>query len=380
MTNNCDFLIIGGGVSGAAAGYELVKSGKVILLEAEDALGYHSTGRSAALFTRNYGPALVRAISSASFDFLSNPPAGFADHPLMSPRGGMSVALPGDEAKLDKVLALGTAENPILELPVEQALQQAPVLRPEQTARAVIEPGVLDMDVDAIHRGFLKGLRAGGGVVVTGARVSAMEPTPAGWNVTAGGETYHARIIVNAAGAWADQVGAMAGAKSIGLVPKRRTAILVDPPAGIDVTHMPAVDFAGGETYMKPSSGKLMASPGDQTPVEPQDIQPDDMDVAVLADWLERHTRLTIRRIDHSWAGLRSFVADEMPVAGLDPEVENFFWLAGQGGFGIMMSATLGRVAAGLLSKGEIPSDLTAKGITAEALSPRRCRSSDTAR
>lgn len=374
MRNNCDFLIIGAGVSGAAAGYELVKSGKVVMLEAEDAPGYHSTGRSAALFTRNYGPALVRAISSASFDFLSNPPAGFADHPLLTPRGGMSVALHGDEARLDQVLALGTQEHPILELSVEDALERAPLLRRDQIARAVIEPGVLDMDVDAIHRGFLKGMKEGGGKVVTSAQVTELTPTASGWQVKAGGETYQAKTVINAAGAWANQIGLLAGAKSIGLVPKRRTAILIDPPAGMDISKMPAVDFAGGETYIKPSSGKLMASPGDQTPVEPQDIQPDEMDIAVLADWLERHTQLTIRRIDHSWAGLRSFVADEMPVAGFDPALENFFWLAGQGGFGIMMSATLGRITANLINQGNIPNDLTARGISAEALAPQRCQ------
>lgn len=374
MTNNCDFLIIGAGVSGAAAGYELVKFGKVVVLEAEDAPGYHSTGRSAALFTRNYGPSLVRAISTASFGFLSNPPAGFAEHPLLTPRGGMSVALHGDEDRLDAVLALGTAENPIIELSVQDALERAPLLRRDLVARAVIEPGVLDMDVDAIHRGFLKGLKEAGGRVVTGARVTELKPTASGWQVKASGETYQARTVINAAGAWANEIGLLAGAKSIGLVPKRRTAILIDPPAGMDISKMPAVDFAGGETYIKPSSGKLMASPGDQTPVEPQDIQPDEMDIAVLADWLERHTLLTIRRIDHSWAGLRSFVADEMPVAGFDPSLENFFWLAGQGGFGIMMSATLGRISAGLINQGNIPSDLIAQGITAEALAPQRCQ------
>ncbi len=374
MSNACDFLVIGAGISGTAAGYELARLGSVIILEAEDTPGYHSTGRSAALFTRNYGPALVRAISTASYDFLTNPPAGFADHPLMTPRGGMSVALHGDEDKLDHVLSLGNKENPIFEIGLDEAMQRMPLLRRDLVGRAVFEPGVLDMDVDAIHRGFQKGFKAQGGRIVTNARVTAMVQTAQGWDVQAGGEIYHAGMVVNAAGAWADEIGKLAGAKAIGLVPKRRTAILVDPPAGIDVNDIAMVDFVGSEIYMKPSSGKVMASPGDQTPVEPQDIQPDDMDVAILADWLDNHTALTIRRISHSWAGLRSFVTDELPVAGFDKTAPRFFWLAGQGGFGIMMSATLGRITAGLIDRGEIPADLAASGIAADALAPERCQ------
>jgi D-arginine dehydrogenase len=374
MSNACDFLVIGAGISGAAAGYELAQLGSVIILEAEETPGYHSTGRSAALFTRNYGPALVRAISTASYDFLSNPPAGFAEHALMTPRGGMSVALHGDEDKIDHVLALGNPENPIVEISLDEAMERMPLLRRDLVGRAVFEAGVLDMDVDAIHRGFQKGFKARGGRIITNARVTAMRHTAQGWDVQAGGEIYHAAVVVNAAGAWADEIGKMAGAKSIGLVPKRRTAILVDAPAGIDVNNIAMVDFVGSEIYMKPSSGKVMASPGDQTPVEPQDIQPDDMDVAVLADWLENHTALTIRRISHSWAGLRSFVADELPVAGFDRSVPRFFWLAGQGGFGIMMSATLARITAGLIAQGEIPTDLVDRNITAAALAPERCQ------
>ncbi|MET1025966.1 MAG: FAD-binding oxidoreductase [Dongiaceae bacterium] len=373
MSRSCDFLIIGGGISGTAAGYELAPLGKVIVLEREDVPGYHATGRSAALFTRNYGPALVRAVSAASFDFLSQPPAGFAEHPLMSPRGGMSVAFRDHEDKLDKILALGSTEHPIAEIGLDEALQRVPLLRRDLVTRAVFEPGVLDMDVDAIHRGFIKGLKARGGDLVTRAPVIKLTRQGDGWEIRAGDETYHAATLINAAGAWADEIGRLAGAAPIGLVPKRRTAILVDPPAGIDVAQMPMVDFAGGEIYMKPSSGKIMASPGDETPAEPHDIQPDDMDVAVLADWLENHTNLTIRRISHSWAGLRSFVADKQPVAGFDPVVKHFYWLAGQGGFGIMMASALARVTAGLVGLGQIPPDMVARGITEAALSPRRC-------
>ena len=374
MSTDCDFLIIGAGVSGASAGMELARLGKVLILEAEDTPGYHASGRSAALFTRNYGPAAVRAVSAVSYDFFSAPPSGFVDRDVLTPRGGMSVALKGNEALLDKVLALGTQDHPIIEIDLAEAMRHAPVLQPELLGRAVYEPGVLDMDVDAIHRGFLKGFASLGGQVVTDRLVTGLKHDGRVWTVETIKGSYRATILINAAGAWADHVGQLAGARPIGLVPKRRTAILVEPPAGIDIRHMPLVDFAGGEIYLKPSSGKIMASPGDQTPVEPQDIQPDDMDVAVLADWLERHTAIRIRRIDHSWAGLRSFVADEVPVVGFDPQLKNFFWLAGQGGFGIMMSAALARLSAGLIDQGRMPPEFIAQGLSEHDLSPARCQ------
>lgn len=374
MSNDFDFLIIGAGASGAGAGYQLATLGKTAILEAEDMPGYHSTGRSAALFTRNYGPAAVRAVSAVSYDFFQSPPEGFTDHPLLTPRGGLSVAFKGDEKLLDKVKALGTDAHPIHEVTLAEAMQLAPLLRADLVTRAVYEPGVLDMDVDAIHRGFLKGFAARGGQVITDRTVTGLSRDGNGWQVMTPKGSYRATIVINAAGAWADRIGQLAGAKPVGLVPKRRTAILIDPPTGIDIKAMPLVDFAGGEIYIKPTSGKIMASPGDETPVEPQDIQPDDMDIAVLADWLERHTAITIRRIEHSWAGLRSFVADGVPVVGFDPEQPNFFWLAGQGGFGIMMSAALGQLTAALVNRAGLPPEFIAQGLRESDLAPARCQ------
>jgi D-arginine dehydrogenase len=374
MSSDFDFLIIGAGASGAGAAYQLAKLGKTAILEAEDMPGYHSTGRSAALFTRNYGPAAVRAVSAVSYDFFQSPPEGFTDHPLLTPRGGLSVAFKSEEAKLDKIKALGSDAHPIHEVSVAEAMQLAPLLRADLLSRAVYEPGVLDMDVDAIHRGFLKGFAARGGQTITDRTVTSLTRDGNAWQVMTPKGSYRATIVINAAGAWADRIGQLAGAKPIGLVPKRRTAILIDPPTGIDIKTMPLVDFSGGETYIKPTSGKIMASPGDETPVEPQDIQPDDMDVAVLADWLERHTAITIRRIDHSWAGLRSFVSDGVPVVGFDASQPNFFWLAGQGGFGIMMSAALGQLTAALVSGAGLPPEFVEQGLQESALSPARCQ------
>ncbi|MDF2810847.1 MAG: putative dependent oxidoreductase [Microvirga sp.] len=367
-----DYLVIGAGVSGASAAFELAASGSVALIEAENVPGYHSTGRSAALYTRNYGVPIVQRINAASHDFFMNPPPGFAEYPLLTPRGSLTVAGPGDEAKLEAVLALSSPGNEIELIPAAQALSLAPVLRPEQVGAAALEDGVMDMDVAALHQGYLRGLRQRGGKITCGSRVERLERRGGLWVLTAADVTISGRVVVNAAGAWADEIGAMAGAVRLNLVPKRRTAILVDPPAGLEFNTMPAVEFIDGEAYFKPDAGKIMASPGDQTPAPPDDAQPEEWDVAVLVDWLESRTTLSIRRIAHSWAGLRSFVDDEVPVVGFDRQAENFFWLAGQGGFGIMMAPALSKAAQSLIVAGMLPLELRNRGIEERHLSPDR--------
>lgn len=377
MTHQFDFIIVGAGISGAAAGYELAPFGSVLLLEMEDRPGYHSTGRSAALYTPNYGPPLVRHIAQAAYPFLREPPPGFADHALLTPRGALTVATRGDEGKLDALLGNSLAAHPIEEVSVARALDLCPLLRPETPARAMFEPGVLDMDVAAIHQGFLKGLKARGGSFAHSHEVVGIERSAGLWRVRTREATFAASVVVNAAGAWADIVGQLAGCKPIGLTPRRRTGIIVDPPAEFYRADMPMVDDIGTEAYFKPDGGRIMASPGDAEPVSPQDAHPDDMVVAELADWLERYTRIKIRRVSHSWAGLRSFVPDEGPVVGFDAVQPGFFWLAGQGGFGIMMSGPLGRAASDLVRTGRLPADLVARGIQPEDLSPIRLKRHD---
>lgn len=374
MTNECDFLVIGAGVSGAAAAYELAAHGKVILLEMEERPGYHSTGRSAALYTPNYGPPLVCKIAQAAYPFLRQPPPGFADHDLLTPRGAMTVATAGDEHRLDAVLAHSLSAHPIEEVSVARALALCPLLRPEIPSRAAYEPGVMDMDVAAIHQGFLKGLKAQGGRLAVAQEAVAVERQGARWQVQTRDAKFAAPVVVNAAGAWADVLGQLAGCAPIGLSPRRRTGIIVDPPAEFYRPDMPMVDDIGTEAYFKPDGGRIMASPGDAEPVEPQDAQPDDMVIAELADWLERYTRIKIRRIGHSWAGLRSFVADDTPVVGFDSRQPGFFWLAGQGGYGIMMSGPLGRATSELIRHDRLPADLAERGIQPEELSPKRLK------
>lgn len=369
-----DFAVIGAGISGASVAFELQSRARVVLIEAESQPGYHSTGRSAALYTPNFGPAIVRRINAAGRAFFEAPPDGFAEAPLLSPRGALTLFKPGDEAELAAFLTNGTERDPIHAIPVAEALRLAPLVRPEMIAAAAFEPGVTDMDVAAIHQGFLRGFRHRGGDIRRAQPVTALTRDGRGWRVTAGGEAIAAATVVNAAGAWGDAVAALAGARPVGLVPKRRTALVVDGPEGLDLHGMPLVEFAGDAPYLKPDGGRVMASLADETPVEPQDIQPDDLDVATLVEWLETHTRTRVRKAPRTWAGLRSFVADAGPVVGFDPELAGFFWLIGQGGYGIMMAPTLARIAAALATGGNVPADAAAAGVDAADLSPTRCR------
>lgn len=368
----CDYLVIGAGISGAAAAYELALDRSVVMIEAESMPGYHSTGRSAALYTRNFGSALVQRVNQASYDFFLNPPAGFTDRPLLSPRGALTIAAPGEEHRLDAILGLSAPGHEIVLLTAKAAVALAPLLRADRVAAAAYERGVMDIDVSALHQGYLRGFKQRGGSMVCGKRIGKLEHRGGLWHATAGDETFSARVVINAGGAWADEIGALAGAASIGLVATRRTAITLDVPAHLDISAMPAVDYAGSDAYFKPDAGRLLASPGDRTAIDPQDVQPDEFDIAVLVDWLERETMLSVRRIASSWAGLRCFVADDAPVVGFDPIVPNFFWLAGQGGYGIMMAPALGRATAGLILTETLPVDLRASGIDASAFAPSR--------
>ncbi|NSX53769.1 NAD(P)/FAD-dependent oxidoreductase [Parasulfitobacter algicola] len=372
-----DFIVIGAGIAGASAAYELAANGTVLLIEAEAQPGYHSTGRSAALFTRNYGTSLVRAINALSEPFFSDPPEDFASEPLLQPRGALAVANAKDANLLDQVLMASTQANPIIEMTPKDALAMAPFLREDQVARAVYEAGVMDIDVALLLQSYLKAFRKRGGTVQTRHPVMSMTHAQGCWSVTTKIQTFQGRTVVNAAGAWADQVGALARAKPIGLVAKRRTAIILDATTGYDVARLPCVDFTGDDAYIKPDAGKLMASPGDATPMEPQDAQPDEMDIAVLADWIQRHTLLPVRRIEHSWAGLRSFVADGGPVIGFDDVLPNFIWNAGQGGYGIMMAPSLAKAVASLCHDQTLPDDFVASGLAVTDLSRTRLDLSD---
>ena len=366
-----DVLIIGAGAAGASLGYRLAGERRVTLLEAEDQPGYHSTGRSAALYTVTYGHPAIRALTAASRDFLLSPPPGFAEAPLMRPRRVLWIGREDQGPSLAAALAdAGDLAEPC---PVEDALALCPALDPDYVAGALLERDAYDIDVAALHQGYLAGFRRAGGTLVCGARVTAIRRAGGGWEVAAGGETYACEVVVDAAGAWADAVAALAGLPHVGLTPKRRTAITFDPPPGVDARGWPCVLDADEQFYFRPDAGRIFGSPADETPSPPCDAQPEDLDVALAVDRIETATTLKVARIASKWAGLRTFAADKVPVVGMDPSAPGFFWLAGQGGYGIMTSPALSAVAADLIVSGALAA-AAAGPVTAAALSPVRFR------
>lgn len=369
----CDFLVIGAGIAGASVAYELARHGRVILLERERVPGYHSTGRSAAVLTENYGNTTIRLLTLASRPFLENPGEEFATIPLVSPRSMLWIARADQQETLGNALADARQLVPSIHaVSCEEARQLCPVLREEYLAAAVLEPEALDLDVHALHQGFLKGFVRRRGVIVTDAEVARLDRSGDSWDVRATQELFCAGMVINAAGAWCDQIGKLAGAQPIGLTSKRRTAFIFDGPPRSDLQAWPVVIDVDEQFYFKPESGRILASPADETPVPPGDVYPEDYDVALAVDRIERATTLSVQHIRRKWAGLRSFVADKAPVVGMDTAVPGFFWLAGQGGYGIMTSPAMARTAAALIIDGRLPADLAAAGLTPQALSPAR--------
>jgi D-arginine dehydrogenase len=377
LSTACDVLIIGAGIAGASAGYEIAASARVIVLEAEAQPGYHTTGRSVALYEETYGNAVMRALTTASKAFYLQPLEGFTTHPLLRPRGALVVARQDQLGALEQLHADVSALVPNVEhWNAAQVTERVPVFAGGQIAAALWTPDAMDIDVHALHHGYLRGVAARGGRVVCNASVTALERVGGTWHAHTKAGVFTAPVVVNAAGAWADAVGALAGAVHIGLVPKRRTVISFDAPAGAAVHAWPGVVDVDEQWYFKPDAGCILASPADEMPSAPCDAQPEELDIAVLVDRLTRHTTLTVPRIRAKWAGLRSFVADKTVVVGFDPQAHNFFWLAGQGGYGIQSAPAVGRVAAALVRGEKIPEDvqdcMRVLGVDAAALLPQR--------
>jgi D-arginine dehydrogenase len=370
-----DYIIVGGGIAGASAGFELALSGKVLLLERESHFGYHSTGRSAAVFLKSHGPDVIRALATASKPFFLSPPAEFAEYPLLKPRGMLMIGSPGDLAALDRAAhECARHVDGARRLNADQARQMVPVLRDDSLGGAVFDPEAMDLDVHSIHYGFLLGMRSRGAKALTEAELLSIERTRSRWIVTTAAGQFAAQVLVNAAGAWCDKVAALAGALPVGLVPKRRTAFIFDPPANTEIEYWPVVHHINETFYFKPDVGRILASPADETPIEPCDVYPEDDDVAIAIDRIQQYAKLPVVHIDRKWAGLRSFVSDGCPVVGYDPQVEGFFWIAGQGGYGIETSPAMGRLSAGLAVGTGVPSDLADLGVVAEVVAPSRRR------
>jgi D-arginine dehydrogenase len=375
MAQQADFVVVGGGIAGASVGYFLAPHARVVLLERESQPGYHSTGRSAALFLESYGTPQVRALSRASRPFFDAPPPGFAEHPVLGPRGCMLVAAPGQEDLLAAHWDLLRAMTPgARRLGADEALALVPVLRRERVIGAVLEPEACDMDVHAIHQGYLRGLRHAGGTVVCDAEVLGLGRTHDAWEVRTKAGTWRAPVVINAAGAWCDAVADLAGVPRIGLQPKRRSAFTFAPPAGMDPRGWPCLIGADESWYVKQDAGMLLGSPANADPVDPQDVQPEELDIALAIDRIQDMTTLEIRRPTRTWAGLRSFVADGDLVGGFDASAPGFFWVAAQGGYGIQTSPAMGEACAALARGVGMPQHIADCGLTQAMLSPARLR------
>jgi D-arginine dehydrogenase len=366
-----DILVIGAGIAGASAAAELARTHTVTVLEGEDVPGYHSTGRSAAVFSESYGNLAVRALTRASRDFFYHPPAGFSPYPLLKPRSWLHVASQSQAAALESFLATEDVALRVRRVSPQEVLALSPRLRPETAAAGgAYEEDAADIDVDALHQGYLRLLRQHRGTIVTDARVTALGHKGGKWVIESTAGDFQAPVVIDAAGAWADRTAALAGIAPMRIQACRRTAIVVELAGDPISDEWPLTIDIEEAYYFKPDAGLLLISPADETPVEPCDAHPEELDVATAIDRVERATLMAIKRVRRSWAGLRSFAPDRSPVIGFDGNAPGFFWLAGQGGYGIQTAPAAARLAAALIRGEALP--LSLSGLDPASIAPGR--------
>lgn len=378
-TQALDAIIIGGGIAGTSVGYFLASRAKVLILERESHPGVHSTGRSAALFSETYGPPQVRALTLASRAFFERPPRDFVEHDLLAPRGVLVIGSEAQRARIEsdyQSMRPGIAGLQLLDEAGMRA--RVPVLEAEHARCGLFEPGAADIDVNSLHQGFMRGIRQRGSRLECDAQVHSIERSQGEWllevSLRGARHALRAPIVIDAAGAWADEVAALAGVRPLGVEPRRRTAFLFAPPAGIDASRWPFVTNVNEDFYFKPDAGLLLGSPANADPVPPHDVQPEELDIALAVDAIERATTLRIEKPLRPWAGLRNFVGDGGLVGGFDPAAAGFFWVAALGGYGIQTSAAMGEACAHLVLGRKIPGPLADAGLTAEMLGVERLR------
>jgi D-arginine dehydrogenase len=369
-----DAVIVGAGIAGASCAHVLAPHAKVLLLEREAQPGMHSTGRSAAMFMESYGPAQVRALTRASRAFYEAPPVGFSDAPILQPRGALYAAWHGQEATLDELHATLEATGSVVSrIDADQCVSRVPVLRAEGLIGGVLEVDAMDIDVHALHQGFLRAAKRASATLWTDAELARAHNPHGRWAIElADGRRASARTLINAAGAWADDVAQRCGVLPLGIQPKRRSAFTFAAPAGVDIRPWPTVCDVTETWYFKPDAGQLLGSPANANPVPAHDVVPEELDIATGIAAIEAHTSLTIRRPARTWAGLRSFAPDGELVIGWDTQRPAFFWLAGQGGYGIQSAAGAAQLAAALWLGAPLPEGLRAQGVAVHALEPAR--------
>jgi D-arginine dehydrogenase len=368
MARTSDILVIGGGIAGLSAAAALSSHARVTVLEAEDQIGFHSSGRSATMLHYALGDRLVRALTLASRSFFDSPPDDFSDVPIGR---RMPVLIFAREDELEGLDALDADIAPFATLERLDARgvhELCPLLK-EEAQHGIADRNGIRLDPHALLQGNLRELKKRGGQFETGARAAQISYGSGVWTVrTERGEDFSAPILVNAAGAWADVVAQLAAVRPIGLQPKRRTIITFDAPQGTELEGLPFAKTVGDELYFAPESGRLFASPMDEVPSEPCDAQPDELEMALAAYRMEERTIVKVERIHSRWAGLRSFTADRHPAAGFAADAKGFFWLAGQGGFGLQTSPAMASIVSSLIAGTAWP----VADVTAEELSPDR--------
>lgn len=373
MTLHFDVIVLGAGMAGSSLAAELSPHRRVALVETEDQPGRHATGRSAAMFFESYGNAPVRALNRASRAFLTQAPGPFCDKPLMRARAGLFIAEADGAAALDTLCEDPVAQRTLRRIGAAEVAARVPILKAERCAAGgVLDSSGHDIDVAHLQQCYLRAARRSGAVIVTGAGEVRLDHTAGLWTVHTRHGPLQAAVVVNACGAWADTVARQAGVRPLGLQPMRRSALTMPAPAGQDIRDWPLVIDAQERFYFKPDAGQLMLSPANEDPMEPCDVQPEDLDLAIAVDHFETATTATVTKVSHRWAGLRTFAPDRTPVVGFDPVASGFFWLAGQGGYGIQTAPAMAQSAAGLLLQGRLPDSVAEQGVTAAELSPAR--------
>ena len=345
-----DILVIGGGIAGLSAAAALSKHARVTVLEAEEQIGFHSSGRSATMLHYALGDRLVRALTLASRRFFDDPPEDFTDVPI-GRRMAVLIHAREDEREGLDALAGDIAHFAAIEsLDAPGVHELCPLLR-EDAVAGIADLNGIRLDPHALLQGNLKQLRSRGGTLRTGARIARLEHSAGTWTATnEKGERFSAPILVNAAGSWADEVAKLASVRPLGIQPMRRTIITFDAPAGTDLDGLPFAKTVGDELYFAPESGRLFASPMDEVPSEPCDAQPDEYEIALAAHRMGERTTVEVRQIHSKWAGLRTFTQDRHPAVGFAPDAEGFFWLAGQGGFGLQTSPAMAAIAESIVT------------------------------
>ena len=368
-------VVIGGGIAGISTAYScslIDSTARVVLVEAENQLAYHTTGRSAALLYENYGAASVRGLTRASLDFFHNTPEDLIDAPLLSLRPLIHVGTAKQSELIDELIEEGAdGTQPTEEISVKEALELFPALNTSQLERAIVETGTADIDVAALHQAFVRGFRQHGGEITTSTRVDSATKKKSSWKIETTTGELEADVVINAAGAWGDHVAKRAGIEPIGLQPKRRTAFMVNAPAS-DTSQWAMLDDAAHSWYIKPDGPQLLCSPADETPSEACDAKPLEEDIALAIDRINEATTLNVRSVNSSWAGLRTFTSDRSMVIGPDPEEPSFVWCVGQGGTGIQTSPAAGQLTAELTINGETSESLA--NLNLDGLLPNRLR------